>query len=268
MSLAAVRRLAPLCVAIPALVALLAPNAHARRQFAQREGVGCLYCHERPGGERNFRGLYYELHDLSFADFDETFEAQKAGVKPGSQGPEALPTVASYPTVKLPLALRFTMKDVDGNKVNLGRYQGDVILVVNVASLCGNTPQYASLQKLYQQYQAQGFTILAFPANDFGQQEPGSDAEIKQFCTAKYQVTFPLFSKIVVKGDGQAPFYRYLTNKTTDPNFGGDIEWNFAKFLINRNGDVVGRFPAETDPNTASVVSAIEKELAAPRAAK
>jgi glutathione peroxidase len=268
MSFAALRRLASLCVALPALVGLLAPSAHARRQFAQREGVGCLYCHERPGGERNFRGLYYELHDFSFNDFDETFEAQKAGVKPGSQGPEALPTVAVYPQVRVPLALRFTMKDVDGNKVNLGRFQDDVILVVNVASLCGNTPQYASLEKLYQQYQAQGFTILAFPANDFGKQEPGTDVEIKQFCTMKYQVTFPVFSKIVVQGDGQAPLYRFLTNKTTNPRFGGDIEWNFAKFLINRSGEVVARFPAETDPATPSVVSAIEKELAAPRGAK
>jgi glutathione peroxidase len=178
------------------------------------------------------------------------------------------PAVAGESKGPVAPALRFEMKDIDGNKVNLGRFQGNVILIVNVASFCGNTPQYASLETLYQKYQAQGFTILAFPANEFGKQEPGSDAEIKQFCSTKYRVTFPIFSKIVVKGEGQAPLYRFLTDKATNPKFGGDIEWNFAKFLVNRKGEVVARFPAGTDPLKAPVVSAIETELAAPRPQK
>jgi glutathione peroxidase len=161
-------------------------------------------------------------------------------------------------------ALNFSMKDIDGNPVPLSRYQGQVVLMVNVASFCGNTPQYASLEGLYEKYKSQGFTVLGFPSNDFGKQEPGSSTEIKEFCSTKYHVTFPMFEKIVVKGDGQAPLYRYLTDKKTSPATGGDIEWNFAKFLLNRQGEVVARFPAGTDPRTPEVVKAIEKELAAP----
>jgi glutathione peroxidase len=243
-------------------------KTQARPQYAQKEGVGCLHCHVVAGRARNFRGLYYAAHGRSFAAFDEIYEAQQAGVKPGSQGPDARPTVADYPNDRVPPALHFTMRDIDGSNVNLGRYQGSVILMVNVASFCGNTPQYASLEKLYQKYQGQGFTVLGFPANEFGKQEPGTNAEIKQFCNAKYQVTFPMFSKIVVKGEGQAPLYRYLTDKTTDQKFGGDVEWNFAKFLINRNGEIVARFPAGTDPLKEPVVAAIERELAAPEPEK
>lgn len=158
-------------------------------------------------------------------------------------------------------ALDFTMPSIDGKPVKLSKYQGDVIVIVNVASLCGNTPQYASLEKLYQTYKSKGFTILAFPANEFGHQEPGSNAEIKQFCTSKYSVTFPIFSKIVVKGEGQAPLYRYLTDRTTDPQFGGDIEWNFAKFLLNRKGEIVARFKAGEHPDDPEVVQAIESQL-------
>jgi glutathione peroxidase len=165
----------------------------------------------------------------------------------------------------VPPALDFTMRDIDGKPVKLSRYRGSVLMIVNVASLCGNTPQYASLEKLYKTCKPKGFTILAFPANDFGHQEPGTDKEIKAFCTGKYDVTFPVFSKVVVKGDGQAPLYRYLTSKETDPQFGGDIEWNFAKFVVSRKGEIVARFPARTDPLKPEVVSAIERELAAPR---
>ena len=161
-------------------------------------------------------------------------------------------------------ALNFSMKDIDGNPVPLSRYQGQVVLMVNVASFCGNTPQYASLEGLYEKYKSQGFTVLGFPSNDFGKQEPGSSTEIKEFCSTKYHVTFPMLEKIVVKGDGQAPLYQYLTDKKTNPATGGDIEWNFAKFLLNRKGEVVARFPAGTDPRTPEVVKAIEKELAAP----
>lgn len=160
-------------------------------------------------------------------------------------------------------ALNFKMKDIDGKEVDLAKFQGKVIMMVNVASFCGNTKQYTSLQALYEKYHGQGFTILGFPANEFGKQEPGSNEEIKTFCNTKYKVGFPMFSKIVVKGEGQAPLYQYLTSKDTDPKFAGDIEWNFAKFLINRKGEVVGRIKAGTDPMTPEVVAAIEKELAA-----
>jgi glutathione peroxidase len=159
-------------------------------------------------------------------------------------------------------ALGFQMKDIDGKMVDLGRYQGQVILMVNTATYCGNTPQYASLQALYEKYKDRGFVVLGFPANEFGAQEPGTNQEIKTFCNAKYHVSFPMFSKIVLKGEGQAPLYRYLTDKQTDPKFGGDVECNFAKFLINRTGEVAARFKAGSDPlKTPEIVAAIEKEL-------
>jgi glutathione peroxidase len=163
----------------------------------------------------------------------------------------------------VPPALNFTVNDIDGKPVNLAKYQGKVLLVTNVASFCGNTPQYGSLQSLHEKYKDQGLVVLGFPANEFGKQEPGSNQEIKEFCNAKYRVTFPMFSKVVVKGEGQTPFYKYLTDKSTNPKFGGDVEWNFAKFLINRKGEVVARFPARTDPKTPEVLQAIERELAA-----
>ncbi len=159
-------------------------------------------------------------------------------------------------------ALSFKVKDIDGKPVDLGKFQGKVLLVTNVASFCGNTKQYTSLQKLYDGYKDKGFAVLGFPSNDFGKQEPGTESEIKTFCTTKYNVTFPMFSKVVVKGEGQEPFYKFLTDKNTNPRFGGDIEWNFAKFLINRKGEVVARFPAGTDPATPEVTQAIEKALA------
>ena len=117
----------------------------------------------------------------------------------------------------------FTVKDIDGKDVSLSRYKGDVLLIVNTASLCGNTPQYAALESLYEKYKGQGFRILAFPANDFAHQEPGSNGDIREFCTSKYSVTFDLFSKISVKDPDKAPLYAYLTDKSTDPKFGGDI---------------------------------------------
>jgi glutathione peroxidase len=166
---------------------------------------------------------------------------------------------------KVAPALNFAMNDIDGNPVQLSKYQGSVIMIVNVASLCGNTPQYAGLQKLYDQYGKKGLVILGFPSNDFHQQEPGTNAEIKSFCSLNYHVTFPLFSKIVVKGDGQAPLYQFLTSKTTNPKFGGEIEWNFAKFLLNRKGEVVARFPAKEDPLKPDVVDIIKRELSSPK---
>lgn len=158
--------------------------------------------------------------------------------------------------------LRFTMKSLDGRDVDLSQYQGKVILMVNTASKCGNTPQYAPLEALYKKYVDQGFVILGFPSNDFGHQEPGTDIEISEFCTKNYGVTFPMFSKVDVKGDNICPLYAYLTGKDTDAPFAGTITWNFEKFLIGRDGNVVARFKPKTQPDSPQVIAAIEAELA------
>lgn len=165
---------------------------------------------------------------------------------------------------KAPSPLNFTVENIDGKKVPLSQFRGKVVMIVNTASLCGNTPQYASLEKLYETYQGRGLRILAFPANNFGSQEPGANGQIKEFCTGKYKTTFDLFSKISVKGADQAPLYEFLTDKSTDPQFGGDIEWNFAKFVVGRDGQVAARFPAGHDPLSADVVAAVEQQLKAP----
>lgn len=158
--------------------------------------------------------------------------------------------------------LDFEVKGIDGKPVDLGRFKGQVVLVVNVASRCGNTKQYTNLENLYKKYAGQGFTILGFPANEFGKQEPGTDAEILSFCTTKYSVDFPMFSKIVVKGDGIAPLYEHLTSTATNPKFAGPVTWNFEKFLIGRDGNVAARFKPKTNPEAPEVVGAIEAELA------
>ncbi|MGN6627450.1 MAG: glutathione peroxidase, partial [Tepidisphaeraceae bacterium] len=134
--------------------------------------------------------------------------------------------------------LAFTMKDIDGHDVNLADYKGKVVMIVNVASRCGFTPQYKGLEAIYEKYKDKGFVILGFPANNFKSQEPGSDADIKAFCTAKYNVSFPMFSKISVKGDDKAPLYQFLTQSETAGDFGGEIGWNFTKFLVDRNGQL------------------------------
>lgn len=157
--------------------------------------------------------------------------------------------------------LDFTLNDIDGKAVKLSDFKGKLILLVNVASRCGHTPQYEALQKIYDKYREKGFTILGFPANNFMGQEPGSDAEVKQFCTSKYGVSFPMFSKISVKGDDKHPLYQFLTGKETNPGFPGDIGWNFEKFLVGRDGKVVGRFSPKTKPDSVEVVGAIEKAL-------
>jgi glutathione peroxidase len=155
----------------------------------------------------------------------------------------------------------FKMKDIDGKDVKLKKYKGDVLLIVNTASKCGYTPQYESLQAVYDKYKAQGFYVLGFPANNFGGQEPGTESEIKEFCTTKYKVTFPMFAKISVKGDDQHELYKYLTSKETNPAFAGDITWNFNKFLVDRKGNVVARFTSKDKPDSEAVTSAIEKYL-------
>ncbi|MBS1796661.1 MAG: glutathione peroxidase [Acidobacteria bacterium] len=157
--------------------------------------------------------------------------------------------------------LDFTMKDIDGKDVALKQYQGSVLLVVNTASKCGYTPQYEGLEAIYKKYKEKGFYVLGFPANNFGAQEPGTESEIKEFCTTKYKVTFPMFAKISVKGDDQDPLYKFLTSKETNPEFGGDITWNFNKFLIDRNGRVVARFSSADTPESETVTGAIEKYL-------
>lgn len=155
----------------------------------------------------------------------------------------------------------FTMKDIDGKDVKLDAYKGKVALVVNVASKCGNTPQYEGLEALYEKYKDKGFVVLGFPANNFMGQEPGTDKEIKEFCTLTYKVKFPMFSKISVKGADQHPFYTYLTNKQTNPGFDGDITWNFEKFLVGKDGKVLARFSPKTKPDDPKVVEAIENAL-------
>lgn len=158
--------------------------------------------------------------------------------------------------------LDFKVRDIDGKDVKLKKYKGNVLLVVNVASKCGYTPQYESLQATYLKYKDRGFSTLAFPANNFGGQEPGTAAEIKEFCESKYKVTFPLFAKISVKGEDQDPLYKFLTSKETNPDFAGDITWNFNKFLVDRKGKVVARFTSKDKPDGEAVTTAIEKYLA------
>ena len=153
------------------------------------------------------------------------------------------------------------MKDIDGKDVNLKKYKGNVLLIVNTASKCGYTPQYEGLQAIYDKYKAQGFYVLGFPANNFGSQEPGTEKEIKEFCESKYKVKFPMFAKISVKGEDQDALYKFLTSKETNPKFAGDITWNFNKFLIDRKGNIVARFSSKDTPESEAVTSAIEKEL-------
>lgn len=159
--------------------------------------------------------------------------------------------------------LDFKMKTIDGEQKNLSEYKGKVVLMVNVASKCGLTPQYKGLEALYEKYKDKGLVIIGFPANNFGQQEPGTEAEIKQFCTSKYNVTFPMMSKISVKGDDKHPLYKFLTEGQAGDDFAGDIEWNFAKFLIDRNGNVIARFSSRTTPESPQVSAEIEKALSA-----
>ncbi len=161
----------------------------------------------------------------------------------------------------VPAVLNFKMKTLDGKDADLSKYQGKVVLFVNVASQCGLTPQYKTLQELHDKYAKDGLVIIGVPANEFGKQEPGSDADIAKFCETNYNVKFDMMSKVVVKGDGICPLYKFLTSKETDPKFAGEIQWNFTKFLVSKNGEVVGRFEPKTVPNDPEVIKAIEAEL-------
>ena len=155
--------------------------------------------------------------------------------------------------------LGFTMKTIDGKEQSLAEYQGKVLLIVNVASKCGFTPQYTGLEALYRKYKDKGLLVLGFPANNFAWQEPGSDAEIQKFCSTQYDVTFPMYSKISVKGKDIDPLYKFLTEASGHP---GDVSWNFNKFLVDRHGKVVGRWGSRTAPDDKELTSKIEEALA------
>jgi glutathione peroxidase len=157
----------------------------------------------------------------------------------------------------------FTMKRIDGTTAPLSDYKGKVLLIVNVASKCGFTGQYAGLQKLFETYKDRGLVVMGFPANDFLFQEPGTNKEINEFCSLKYHVTFPMFEKITVAGGKCHPLYKYLTDKATNPEFGGKITWNFNKFLISRDGRILARFGSRTAPEDKDLISAIDAALKA-----
>ena len=177
----------------------------------------------------------------------------------------AIATLAGAPKAAVPTAsdaLDFKVKDIDGKDVELGTFRGKVVLIVNTASKCGHTPQYADLQALWTKYQDSGFVVLGFPSNDFLWQEPGTNQEIREFCSAKFHVTFPMFEKVDVKGKDQIPLYAYLASQESKPTGKGNISWNFEKFLIGRDGKVAARFSPGTLPSDPAVVQAIEAELA------
>jgi len=155
----------------------------------------------------------------------------------------------------------FTLDSIDGSPVSLSSYKGKVLMLVNVASKCGYTPQYTALESTYEKYRDRGLVIVGIPANNFGGQEPGTNQEIKTFCTRNFKVSFPMMSKVSVKGDDTTPLYKYLTDKSANPKTGGEIKWNFTKFLVDRNGNIVARFEPEVTPDSAQVSAAIEQAL-------
>jgi glutathione peroxidase len=155
----------------------------------------------------------------------------------------------------------FTLNTIDGQPAPLSAYEGKVVLLVNVASRCGFTPQYKALEAVYEKYKDRGLVIVGIPANNFGSQEPGTNQEIKTFCSSKYNVTFPMMSKISVKGSDEAPLYQFLTDKAAHPQTGGDIQWNFTKFLIGADGHILARFEPDVTPDSPQVISAIEAAL-------
>ncbi len=158
-------------------------------------------------------------------------------------------------------ALSYSMKSLEGKKVDLKDYQGKVVLMVNVASRCGLTPQYAGLQSLYEKYQDKGLVILGFPCNQFREQEPGSSKEIAEFCSQEYGVTFDMFEKVDVNGKDACDLYKYLTSLDTKPKGSGEVSWNFEKFLVGRDGNVVARFEPRTKPDDKKLISKIEDQL-------
>jgi len=181
----------------------------------------------------------------------------------GTSGNAPAPEASESDTaVKGADVLCHVVEDIDGNDVDLARYRGKALLIVNVASKCGFTPQYEALEALHEKYALRGLAVLGFPANDFLRQEPGSDAEIRQFCTTKYGVQFDMFAKISVRGKNQAPLYKDLTSKEKNRPFSGSIKWNFTKFVAGRDGRVCARFGPSTRPDAPEVIEVIERELA------
>ncbi len=172
-------------------------------------------------------------------------------------------TDAPLTAEKAQSVLDFTMKDIDGKDAPLKRYKGKVLLVVNVASKCGLTPQYEALQALHERLHGQGLAILGFPANNFRGQEPGTEAQIKEFCSSRYNVAFDLFSKVSVKGKDQCELYKFLTSKRANESTAGDIEWNFAKFVVDRDGKVIARFHPRVKPDDKKLIAVLERALAA-----
>ena len=163
---------------------------------------------------------------------------------------------------KVETALDFKVKSIDGKDVDLNTYKGKVVLFVNVASQCGYTPQYKGLQALSDKFEKEGLVVIGVPANDFGKQEPGTDAEIKDFCTTNYKVTFPMLAKVAVKGEKKSPLYQFLTSKETNPEHSGEVSWNFEKFLIGRKGEIAGRYKSKVAPESDELNKAIVAELA------
>jgi glutathione peroxidase len=156
----------------------------------------------------------------------------------------------------------FDVTTIDGQTKKLSDFKGKTLLVVNVASRCGLTPHYTGLEQLYRQFESKGLAVLGFPCNDFGAQEPGTETEIKEFCESRYDVTFPLFAKVHVKGDEQAPLFKYLTAQPTAPDGAGEIRWNFAKFVVGSDGKVRARFAPTVEPLSPELVTAVEESLA------
>lgn len=156
---------------------------------------------------------------------------------------------------------QFTLNDIDGSVVSLETFKGKVLLIVNTASRCGLTPQYEGLQAIYQKYKDKGLVVLGFPANNFGNQEPGSNEEIKEFCSTNYGVGFPMFAKISVKGEDKHPLYQFLTAGAGQPELAGEITWNFEKFLFDRQGRVAARFAPKTKPESKEIIKAVEALL-------
>jgi glutathione peroxidase len=157
----------------------------------------------------------------------------------------------------------YTLSTIDGQPAPLSAYKGKVVMLVNVASRCGFTPQYTALESIYEKYKDRGFVIIGIPANNFGAQEPGTNQEIKTFCQSKYNVTFPMMSKVSVKGDDKNALYRYLTDTTANPKTGGDIQWNFTKFLVGSDGQIIARFEPKVTPDSPEVMAAVEQALTA-----
>ncbi len=178
-----------------------------------------------------------------------------------AMGAIAINAIPQENSAEMSDALDVTMTNIEGRQVDLNSYRGKVVLIVNVASACGYTPQYAGLQSLHDRYASEGLAILGFPSNDFGGQEPGTNAQIVEFCEKNYGVRFDMFSKIGVKGGNKVPLYDFLTSASTHPASPGEVRWNFEKFLVSRDGKILDRFRSPVEPDSGEMISAIEAAL-------